>query len=81
MTDSQWNSEPLAIASAKFRPGVSIVRKTMMDMNGRNLTEAEATQCMKKDDGIATSGQPHPKVGIRLETGGEKSANPPPKIS
>lgn len=81
MADSQWNSESRAITGTELRPRVSIVRKAMMNMNGRNPTKAETAQYVKEYDGIATSGQPHPNVGIRLETGGEKSADPLPKIS
>ncbi len=81
MADGQRNTEQLAIASAELRPGVSIGRQCVMDMNGRKPTEAKTTQYMEKNDGITTSGQPHPEVGIRLEAGGEKNAYPHPKIS
>jgi len=52
-----------------------------MDMNGRDIAKAETAQDVEQDNRIATTGKPHPKARIRLETGGEKGANPFPKVS
>jgi hypothetical protein len=52
-----------------------------MDMNRRDLAKAETAQDVEQNNGIATTGKPHPKVRIRLETGGEQGAHPIPEIS
>lgn len=81
MASHQPDAKPLAIPCTEFRPGIGIGRQPMMDVNGRDLAEAETAQNMEKDNRVTTAGQPYPKAGIRLETGGEKSAYPFPKIS
>ncbi len=81
MANSQRDAEALAITGTEHRPRLSIGRQPVVDMNCRQIAKAEAAQHMEQDNGIATAGQPHPKTGLRLETGGEKSADPLPKIS
>ena len=81
MANGQRNGKLLAIIRTELGPGVGIGRKTMMDMDGRYPAEAKTAQHMEQDDRITTSGEPHPKVGVRLKTGGEKRANPLPEIS
>ena len=81
MANGQRNGKLLAIIRTELGPGVGIGRKTMMDMDGRYPAETKTAQHMEQDNGITTSGEPHPKVGVQLKTGGEKRANPLPEIS
>ena len=52
-----------------------------MDMDGGKLAATQTTQKMQQHDRIATAGKPHPKVRVRLKTGGTKGADPFLKIS